>query len=422
MSNTNPIQLLYTNKNILAHFSKKQESLQDTCLISAHFSNRNKKDHYRYSKLAYNRNKKAYKTSRLFDFGALLQQKQETPLPINTKGWRPPCGQIDYTDRNIWRTSPTKKDSHPLSGNHYRFDLESQSNGYHYQYIGGLIQQKIIQESFTRNDIFNSREIHFNTVLQRAPRHHHSNIHTSITYTQSYAIKKMPKKKIKDSKFKAWDSNNEVGAFLYVLFQEGVINPNSYSPVTIYDHPLLNPIFRPYDRRNFGTHCKTLQKREAKHSQYGNVLDPDFKALVKLEKVRRKDLLQQLLNPDGIDNSEDDESYVNKSEDDLSFDADTEEASLSALLRNQTLDIHRPQDINNDKATKKTTTKKSSRPQPRNRKFCLFLSFCVAFISVYLSDVCFFSRLFFPIALQSSSSTETPRIFHPCQRCYHGKL
>ena len=334
----------------------------------------------------------------------------------------PPCGQIDYTDRNIWRTSPTKKDSHPLSGNHYRFDLESQSNGYHYQYIGGLIQQKIIQESFTRNDIFNSREIHFNTVLQRAPRHHHSNIHTSITYTQSYAIKKMPKKKIKDSKFKAWDSNNEVGAFLYVLFQEGVINPNSYSPVTIYDHPLLNPIFRPYDRRNFGTHCKTLQKREAKHSQYGNVLDPDFKALVKLEKVRRKDLLQQLLNPDGIDNSEDDESYVNKSEDDLSFDADTEEASLSALLRNQTLDIHRPQDINNDKATKKTTTKKSSRPQPRNRKFCLFLSFCVAFISVYLSDVCFFSRLFFPIALQSSSSTETPRIFHPCQRCYHGKL
>ena len=98
----------------------------------------------------------------------------------------------------------------------------------------------------------------------------------------------MPKKKIKDSKFKTWDSNNEVGAFLYVLFQEGVINPNSYSPVTIYDHPLLNPIFRPYDRRNFGTHCKTLQKREAKHSQYGNVLDPDFKALVKLEKVRGK--------------------------------------------------------------------------------------------------------------------------------------
>ena len=196
----------------------------------------------------------------------------------------------------------------------------------------------------------------------------------------------MPKTKTKESKFKKWNSNNEDGAFLYLLYQEGVINPESYSPVTIYDHPLLNPIFKPYDRRNFGTHCKTAQKRESKHSLYGNVLDPDFKALVKLEKVRRKDLLQQLLNPDGIDNSEEenDESYVNQSEDDLSFDADTAEASLSALLRNQTLDIRRPQDINKDKANKKTT-KKSSRPQPHNRKFCLFLLFIfrVLFISIY---------------------------------------
>ena len=195
----------------------------------------------------------------------------------------------------------------------------------------------------------------------------------------------MPKTKTKESKFKKWNSNNRDGAFLYLLYQEGVINPESYSPVTIYDHPLLNPIFKPYDRRNFGTHCKTAQKRESKHSLYGNVLDPDFKALVKLEKVRRKDLLQQMLNPDGINNSEeDDESYVNQSEDDLSFDADTAEASLSALLRNQTLDIRRPQDINKDKANKKTT-KKSSRPQSHNRKFCLFLLFIfrVLFISIY---------------------------------------
>ena len=193
----------------------------------------------------------------------------------------------------------------------------------------------------------------------------------------------MPKTKTKtDTKFKKWNSNNEVGAFLYLLFQERVVNPESYSAVTIYDHPLLNPIFKAYDRRNFNTHCKTAQKRESKHSLYGNVLDPDFKALVKLEKVRRKDLLQQLLNPDGIDNSEEenDESYVNQSEDDLSFDADTEEASLSALLRNQSLDINHLRDEGNGaakKTKKKTTTtrKKPAQPQAKIRKFCLFLLF-----------------------------------------------
>ena len=112
------------------------------------------------------------------------------------------------------------------------------------------------------------------------------------------------------------------------------------------------------------------------------MLDPDFKALVKLEKVRRKDLLQQLLNPDGIDNSEEenDESYVNQSEDDLSFDADTEEASLSALLRNQSLDINHLRDKGNGAAKntkKKTTTtrKKPAQPQAKIRKFCLFLLF-----------------------------------------------
>ena len=352
--------------------------------ISAHFSNRTRKP-----------------------TRALLQQKQETPVPINTKGWRPPCGPIDYTDRNILahfsnrKSAPfvpinTKKDSRPLSGNHYRFDLESQSNGHHYQYIGGLIQQKIIQESFTRNNIYKSREIiHFNAILQRAPQHHHSNIHTSITYTQSYAIKRMLKTKTKmDTKFKKWNSNNEDGAFLYVLFQERAVNPESYSAVTIYDHPLLNPIFKAYDRRNFNTHCKTAQKRESKHSLYGNVLDPDFKALVILEKVRRKDLLQQLLNPDGIDNSEEenDESYVNQSEDDLSFDADTEEASLSALLRNQSLDINHLRDEGNGaakKTKKKTTTtrKKPAQPQAKIRKFCLFLISCCFYFVLFTNPI-----------------------------------
>ena len=105
----------------------------------------------------------------------------------------------------FWRTSPT---SRPPSGYYYRFrkpiewislsifktgvqQKQESLQDFHYRFrkpieriIGGLIQQKIIQESFTRNDIYKSHEIiHFNAILQRAPRHHHSNIHTSITYT-----------------------------------------------------------------------------------------------------------------------------------------------------------------------------------------------------------------------------------------------
>ena len=152
-------------------------------------------------------------------FGALLADGHHYRLESQSNVfWHTYPTEINTT---IWRTSPTetrkpiqvsstrhvpintRRDSRPLSGNHYRFDSESPSNGYHYRYNGGLIQQKIIQESFTRNDIYKSREIiHFNAILQRAPRHHHSNIHTSITYTQSYAIKKMPKTKTKDTKFK----------------------------------------------------------------------------------------------------------------------------------------------------------------------------------------------------------------------------
>ena len=249
----------------------------------------------------------------------------------------------------------------------------------------------------------------------------------------------MPKIKTKESKFKKWNSNNEVGALLYLLFQERVVNPESYSAVTIYDHPLLNPIFKAYDRRNFNTHCKTAQKRESKHSLYGNVLDPDFKALVISEKVRRKDLLQQLLNPDGIDNSEEenDESYVNQSEDDLSFDADTEEASLSALLRNQSLDINHLRDEGNGaaktKTTKKKTTttrKKPAQPQANIRKFCLFLISCCFYFVLFTNPIAIrvsilvsffnFNCIASHRIASRSSSTETPRIFYPCQ--YHVKL
>ena len=144
-----------------------------------------------------------YKTSRLFDFGALLQQK-------HTKDLRPPSGyyyrfrkpierilqqkresQADRTCKtarqfDFWRTSPTetlyKKGSHKYERFAPSLRTSLSIRKPIERIFGRLIQQKIIQESFTRNDIiYKSREIlHFNTVLQRASRHHHSNIHTSL--------------------------------------------------------------------------------------------------------------------------------------------------------------------------------------------------------------------------------------------------
>ena len=69
----------------------------------------------------------AYKTSCLFDFGALLQQKQESQVPINTKDSRPPCGHhyrfrkpIERISLSIyWRTHPTKTHTRVLYKERY---------------------------------------------------------------------------------------------------------------------------------------------------------------------------------------------------------------------------------------------------------------------------------------------------------------
>ena len=59
------------------------------------------------------------------------------------------------------------------------------------------------------------------------------------------------------------------------------------------------------------------------------------------EKIRSRPLFERLLSPSDIaqhyvsEEADDDGSYVDKSEDDLSFEADTKVGSLSALLRNQ---------------------------------------------------------------------------------------
>ena len=85
------------------------------------------------------------------------------------------------------------------------------------------------------------------------------------------------------------------------------------------------------------------------------------------QKIRSRPLFERLLSPSDIaqhyDSEEADDdgdgSYVDKSEDDLSFEADTEVGSLSALLRNQNLDISHLRDVGNGatKKTKKTKTK-----------------------------------------------------------------
>ena len=144
-------------RNILAHFSQKQESLQD--------------------------------------FSSAVWFRRTSPTSRPPSGYyyrfRKPIERI--ISLSIFKTTGVQQKQESLQDFHYRFRKPIE------RIIGGLIQQKIIQESFTRNDIYKSCEIiHFNAILQRAPRHHHSNIHTSITYTQSFAIKKNVKDKNKD--------------------------------------------------------------------------------------------------------------------------------------------------------------------------------------------------------------------------------
>ena len=195
-------------------------------------------------------------------------------------------------------------------------------------------------------------------------------------------------------KKKAWKSDSEHGAFLFLLYNFCVYDPNDYSEVEIYDHPDF-PFKDNYAKKNFNTHCQTLSNRCNNYERRGNTLSRVFREFVDNKKIRRRPLFKQLLSPGDIaqhyDSEEaDDGSYVDKSEDDLSFEADTEVGSLSALLRNQSLDISHLRDKGNaaTKTKKKTTTttrKKPAQPPATIRKFYLFLLFLfrVVFISVY---------------------------------------
>ena len=129
-------------------------------------------------------------------FGALLADGHHYWLESQSNVfWRTYPTEINTT---IWRTSPTetrkpiqvsstrhvpintRKDSRPLSGNHYRFDwkpIERISLSIYWRTHPTKNHTRVVYKihAFT-----SSREIHFNTVLQRAPRHHHGNIHTSL--------------------------------------------------------------------------------------------------------------------------------------------------------------------------------------------------------------------------------------------------
>ena len=195
-------------------------------------------------------------------------------------------------------------------------------------------------------------------------------------------------------KKKAWKSDSEHGAFLFLLYHFRVYDPNDYSAVEIYDHPDF-PFKDNYSKKNFNTHCQTLSNRCNNYERRGNTLSRVFREFVDAEKIRSRPLFERLLSPSDIaqhydsEEADDDGSYVDKSEDDLSFEADTEVGSLSALLRNQTFDISHLRDEGNaaTKTKKKTTTtrKKPAQPPANIRKFFLFLLFLfrVLFISIY---------------------------------------
>ena len=196
-------------------------------------------------------------------------------------------------------------------------------------------------------------------------------------------------------KKKGWKSDSEHGAFLFLLYHFRVYHPDDYSAVEIYDHPDF-PFKDNYCKKNFNTHCQTVSNRCKNYERRGNTLSRVFREFVDDQKIRSRPLFEQLLSPSDIaqhygSDEDDDGSYVDKSEDDLSFEADTEVGSLSALLRNQSLDISHLRDKGNaatktKKTKKKTTTttrKKPAQPPATIRKFCLFLFISCFFISVY---------------------------------------
>ena len=155
-----------------------------------------------------------------------------------------------------------------------------------------------------------------------------------------------------------------------------------------------------------------------------------IREFVEDEKIWSRPLFERLLSPSDIaqhynSEADDDGSYVDKSEDDLIFEADTEVGSLSVLLRNQTSDISHLRDKDNGavktKKKKTTTTReKPAQPPATVRKFCLFLSFYFVLflflfanpIAIRVSILVFFQFQSHRIASRSSS-TKTPCIFYP---------
>ena len=59
----------------------------------------------------------------------------------------------------------------------------------------------------------------------------------TATYTHPFLKSKTAIKKMSSKKKKAWKSDSEHGAFLFLLYNFCVYDPNDYSEVEIYDHP-----------------------------------------------------------------------------------------------------------------------------------------------------------------------------------------
>ena len=211
-------------------------------------------------------------------------------------------------------------------------------------------------------------------------------------------------------KKKGCKSDSPHGALLFLCYHWRVFHPNNYSAVEIYGH--LDLPFKDNYSKKSGTHCATLLNRCNNYELRGNTLSGVFWELVDDKKIRSRPLFEQLLSPGNIDQhynieEDDDGSYIDKSEDDLSFEADTKVGSLSALLRNQvTMQQRRRQRRKQQQQQKRNL---------RNHKPISVSSVCffyfVLFLFLFTNPICV-SILFFLITLQSSS-TKTTRIFYP---------
>ena len=151
---------------------------------------------------------------------------------------------------------------------------------------------------------------------------------------------------------KEWKSDSVDGALLFILFQERVFHPNSFSSAEIYEHPSLNPILKLYSKRKFSTYCTTAANRCIKFERTGTGLSRAFKefiqdarreysVLVKKLKEGHDDVFKE--EDEEEDDDDDDESYRggDDDEEDISLHPDFDEESqpLSDQIQNPSLDI-----------------------------------------------------------------------------------